>query len=353
MRDDRSRLQAHSTEGATRSLQSLSRQDLPAACTTHNATLKRGARAVDNEGRGPVVRVSTPHSEKTELRNHGVIDVTANEDHRPGAVRVYTLATLVALAVQKRVIMPQFEQLERSRAVPNMERCIKAIQSEQEHLAVLAQEWGHWGDTVTSRARTLRLRGKATSPQNFPRACSSTSRSTFFSMNMATSSGAAPLHGLPGGVFISHYAISKLKPDDPLLKFDSNDSSHVGMVQTKHRLMLLATRPDHPHGNAWAAQAKGTIVYTELVDEGLLLEIHKNTEVEVRLWAPGRWTSRPESLPATLASFGSSFPTATSPSTPTAPSGYTACLTMLGGRDRVCWLGPAYPATSQSEAKRE
>ncbi len=260
---------------------------------------------------------------------------------------VYTLATLVALAVQKRVIMPQFEQLERTEAGADLERCIKAIQSEQEHLAVLARDWGGWDDTYRYVQGQNPAFEESNFTQNFPESIQ-LNLAIYFDEHGNVVWGRALAPGFQEEWPISHYAISKLKPDDPLLKFDSNDSSHVGMVQTERGLMLLATRPITPT-EIMSGPAKGTIVYGRLVDEGLLLKIRKNTEVEVRLWAPGASDVPAESLPATLASFGSADRHFAEHTDRTL--GVYGVLTMLGGRDRVL-VGASVPRniTERGEA---
>lgn len=260
---------------------------------------------------------------------------------------VYTLATLVALAVQKRVIMPQFEQLERTNAGADLDRCIKAIRSEQEHLAVLARDWGGWDDTYRYVQGENPSFETSNFTQNFPESIR-LNLAIYFDEHGKVVWGRALAPGFQDEWPISNYWISKLKPGDPLLTFETNDSSHVGMVQTEHGLMLLATRPITPT-EIMSGPAKGTVVYGRLVDDGLLGKLRENTEVNVRLWAPAAPDTPSEAAPATLASFGSADRHFVEHADRTL--GVYGVLTMLGGRDRVL-VGVSVPRsiTERGEA---
>lgn len=260
---------------------------------------------------------------------------------------VYTLATLVALAVQKRVIMPQFEQLERANAGADLERCIKAIQSEQEHLAVLARDWGGWDDTYRYVQGLNPAFETSNFTQNFPESIR-LNLAIYFDEQGKVVWGRALAPGFKEEWPIGHFWISNLKPDDPLLTFESNDASHVGIVQTERGLMLLASRPITPT-EIMSGPAKGAVVYGKLLDDEFLGKIRENTEVDVRLWAPRAPDVPEEAQDATLAAFGSADRHFAEHDDRTL--GVYGVITMLGGRDRVL-VGASVPRsiTQRGEA---
>jgi sensor domain CHASE-containing protein len=246
-------------------------------------------------------------------------------------VSVYTLATLIALAVQQRVILPQFAQLERSEATADLDRCVKAVQSELDHLAVLARDWGGWDDTYRYVQGQNPAFEESNFTQNFPESIK-LNLAIYYDEHGKVVWGKALAPGFVDEWPLADYALSGLPAGDPLLTFETNDSAHVGLVETEHGLMLLATRPITPT-EIESGPAKGTVVYGRLVDDGFMDKLRRNTEVDVALWAPQSSDIPTEGAQATLASFGAADRHIVERSKD--ELGVYGVLSMLGGRERV------------------
>ncbi len=215
---------------------------------------------------------------------------------------VYTVATVVALIVQQRIILPQFHRLERADALADLDRCMKAIQSEQEHLGVLARDWGGWDDTYNYVQGKNPAFEASNFTQNFPESIR-LNLALFYDDQGKLVWGRALASGFTDEVPLQDYALSHLPPESPMLRFANNDSRHLGITQTEHGLMIVAARPITPT-EIHNGPAKGTLIYGRLVDDDFIRTLRSNTEVQVSVWLPADKSLPSEAAPALASSFG-------------------------------------------------
>ncbi|MFO0832192.1 MAG: CHASE4 domain-containing protein [Phycisphaerales bacterium] len=244
---------------------------------------------------------------------------------------VYALATVIALVVQKRIILPQFQQLERTEARTSMDRCIKAIHSEQEHLSVTARDWGGWDDTYRYVQGQNPAFAESNFSENFPESIR-LNLALFYDEQGRLVWGRALAPGFKDEVPLSEYSLSHLPAGSPLLHFRDNASQQSGIVQTEHGLMLLAARPITPT-EVQSGPSKGTIIYGRLMDESFMGVLRSTVELNARVWAPRASDVPREAAEAALASFGSADRRIVERSDD--ELGVYGVMAMLGSPDRV------------------
>lgn len=260
--------------------------------------LKRGTRGDDNGERNSLGFRPSPCAVVAALRD----TMSLRTKVIALLICVYTIATVVALVVQKGVILPQFERLERAEAVANLDRCIKAIQSEQEHLGVLARDWGGWDDTYNYVQGKNPAFEVSNFTQNFPESIK-LNLALFYNEQGALVWGKALDSGFVDEVPLSDYALARLPADHSLMQFKDNDSRHVGIMETEHGLMIVASRPITPT-EIMSGPAKGTLIYGRLMDSEFIQTLRSNTETAVSVWEPESKEIPAEAGAVTQTSFG-------------------------------------------------
>ena len=74
-------------------------------------------------------------------------------------VPLFMIYGAFGLAIQRLIIMPSFDALERDEATKNMPRAQQALEREIHHLGLASNDWAHWDDThrfVTRSEQRLR-----------------------------------------------------------------------------------------------------------------------------------------------------------------------------------------------------
>ncbi|MBF0126411.1 MAG: hypothetical protein HQM02_04285, partial [Magnetococcales bacterium] len=199
------------------------------------------------------------------------------------AILVTGLFVGIAGLVQRFVIYPSFEQLDRIEAEKNGDRSLQALQRELHHLALMVQDWSVWDDTY----RFIEDRNPEYMASNFV-------ASTFTNINIDL----LFMYDRSGGLVWGH-RFDERKEAVPWPEFPANRAGHPlqvhlrqemegvkGVLLTDHGPILVAAFPILTSEHQ--GPARGTVIMGRMLDASLLKTLRDQTGVSFQIWEPGQ-----------------------------------------------------------------
>ncbi len=183
--------------------------------------------------------------------------------------------------IQRALVLPSFEVLERESAAKNMERCLEALGREAHHLGNLTQDWAYWDDTY----QFVQDRNETYIASNLPVASFVDSE-----LNLV-----CYLDHLRKAVWayecdLEEEEIKELEtvdfaslPQNHRLFGDGTPAGEIeGILQTAGGPMLLASRPILT--SAIEGPSTGTLLMGRLMNDAVFEQLAEQTRVPLEVW---------------------------------------------------------------------
>ncbi|HPO12941.1 MAG TPA: CHASE4 domain-containing protein [Candidatus Hydrogenedentes bacterium] len=193
------------------------------------------------------------------------------------AVTVYGV---LDYSIQRWVILPSFEKLERRDAAENLDRCASAIQRELKHLDIFCRDWSAWDDSY------------AFIVSGNPEYIKANLIDLTFTDNRLSLIFFVDIHGKV--VWGRFFDLEQNKPaeldkfppsswalNNPLLQHKSEDSSLSGILLTRAGAMLVVSRPIITTLNM--GPIRGSLIMGRLLDNTLITSIAEQIKAAVEI----------------------------------------------------------------------
>ncbi|MCK4660802.1 MAG: HAMP domain-containing protein [Phycisphaerae bacterium] len=194
-------------------------------------------------------------------------------------------------AIQRWIVLPSFEALEREEAIEDMERSAEAIHRELYHLSTtLCFDWASWDDTY----QFVQDRNSEYIKANL--VLSTFTKNNLNLLYVVNTNGElvwGEAHDCESGelIEIPQFPPSGLPPDHPLLAFGVDgvplDELVVdGIYRTEMGPMLIVSRPILT--SEITGPPRGALIMGRFLDDALVKTIAEQTRVDFHVWAVGK-----------------------------------------------------------------
>jgi sensor domain CHASE-containing protein len=204
---------------------------------------------------------------------------------------VITLYGGIHLMVERMVVFPSFEQLEKREAQEDLHRVVEAIHSEVQHLDTTCHDWSAWDDTydfvatgnpkyVEANLQNTSLESARVDMMRFVRVDGSLVRLAL----RTPANGVSPPE-------LREFAVDRRNTDDPMRCVASPDASLTGILLTTSGPMLVSSRPIVKSNRE--GPIHGYLVMGRLLGDEIIRGLVGQTSVQFRLWPLNRLEKLP------------------------------------------------------------
>lgn len=192
----------------------------------------------------------------------------------------FVMYVAMTYAVAWLVIYPEFETLEKSEAVEDVERVTQAIDAEIEHLRTICHDWAAWDDTydfVESRSNDYAKTNLLDETfkdigLNLIYICDTDGNVVWGKVLDIDFSSPVEILKLPH---------DKLPSDSPLIAFEKPGESVAGIMPTRHMPLLIASEPIITSENK--GPVRGAFIMGVFIDDAYADLLKKQTKVDFSL----------------------------------------------------------------------
>lgn len=231
----------------------------------------------------------------------------------------------VSIGVQRFVLAPSFQSLEREEALKNGDRCVQAVEREVDHLNSVCLEWSDWDDLyqyVVDKNDDFN-QANLVSTEYFRRAnlpvmfILDTDNRVVWSTNM-------DLETLEQ-VELPEFPRDEFPADHPLIKSSHPQGYVNGILLTQRGPMLVASRPIRRTDAK--GDPRGRFIMCRYLNEPMMTMLRAQTDVEFKVWSSHE--TLPADVPKDIATAGPEELIHPDPEAPDRLSVYRtlACLT--------------------------
>ena len=194
---------------------------------------------------------------------------------------VYALFVVTTDLVQRAIIMPSFERVEREEAITDIHRAKDAIRNELNHLSLFLGDWSAWDDTRDYvDGKENQYEAKNLIPSTFV-----TNRLNLLWIGdndgRKVWSGAYEVPSMKE-VTLAEFARGRIDRSNPLLQHRDPGSLVSGLMLTEQGPLLVCSRPVVSSNNE--GPIRGTMVMGRFLNDKLIQSLAIQTQVAFTAW---------------------------------------------------------------------